>query len=287
VGRVPTVALVTCADLPDLDDDDRLIAPALAARGIDAVPAVWSDGAVDWDAFDLVVLRNPWDYTRHLPDFLAWAEGVPRLANPLDVIAWNTDKRYLGELAAAGLPVVDTHYLAPGEALRPFDREVVVKPTVSAGARDTERFAPGNEAAAAAHLDVIHATGRTAMVQPYLAKVAHAGETALLHVGGTYSHAIRKGPLLTDGRAMVSDLYVEEQIDPREPSDAERAAAAAIMAEVERRFGALLYARVDLLLGDDGEPALLELELTEPSLFLGTAPGAAERLADAIAARLG
>ena len=48
----------------------------------------------------------------------------------------------------------------------------------------------------------------------------------------------------------------------------------------------LLYARIDMIPGLDGEPLLVELELTEPSLFLGTAPGAADRLSTAIAQRL-
>lgn len=280
---MPSVALATCAALPDLDDDDRLIAPALAALGIEAVPAVWDDPEVDWDGFDLVVLRNPWDYTERLAEFLAWAGRVPRLVNPARVVGWNTDKWYLGELAEAGLPVVETTFLAPGERdHRPLTREVVVKPTVSAGARDTARFVPGQEAAAAEHVAAIHATRGTAMVQPYLDRVDEAGETALLHIGGAYSHAIRKGPLLAGQGTVVADLYLEEDIAPREPSPAERAVAAAVMDEVARRFGELLYARVDLLLGDDGEPVLLELELTEPSLFLGTTPGGPERFAAAV-----
>lgn len=283
---MPSVALVTCAALPELDGDDQLIAPALAALGVDSAPAVWTDAAVDWEAFDLVVLRNPWDYTDRLAEFLAWATTVPRLANPARVVAWNTDKRYLGELAAAGLPVVETIFLAPGETVPALDREVVAKPTVSAGSRDTERFLPAAREALLAHVAALHGDGRTVMMQPYLDRVDDAGETALLHIGGAYSHAIRKGPMLTAERAMVGALYVEEDIRPREPAAAERAVAAAVMAQVADRFGELLYARVDLLIGDDGTPVLLELELTEPSLFLGTAPGAADRLAAAIAARV-
>ena len=46
------------------------------------------------------------------------------------------------------------------------------------------------------------------------------------------------------------------------------------------------YARVDVLRDADGQPAVLELELIEPSLFLDFAPGSAEALARAILARL-
>jgi glutathione synthase/RimK-type ligase-like ATP-grasp enzyme len=284
---MPRVALVTCADLPELDDDDRLIAPALAALGIEGVPAVWSDPAVDWAAFDLAVLRNPWDYTNRLGEFLDWAAGVPVLANTREVVAWNTDKRYLGELAARGVPVVETAYVAPGEPVPALEREVVAKPVVSAGSRDTERFAVGRDAELAAHVAAIHASGRVAMIQPYLERVEEAGETALLHLGGTYSHAIRKGALLTDDRALSGEgLYVVEDIRAREPARDEREVAAAVMDDVQAHFGELLYARVDLLRGDDGRPVLLELELTEPSLFLGTADGAPGRFAAAIAARI-
>ena len=37
---------------------------ALAARGVDASPAVWDDDGVDWAHFDLVVVRSTWDYPK-------------------------------------------------------------------------------------------------------------------------------------------------------------------------------------------------------------------------------
>ncbi len=284
---MPVVALVTCAALPELDEDDRLVLAPLAALGIDVTIAVWDDPSVDWSSFDLVVSRNPWDYPEKLDAFRAWAASVPRLRNPAQVLAWNTDKSYLGELAAAGLPVVETAFLAPGDPLPALEGEVVAKPTVSSGSRDAERFTPDRADAFAAHVDLLHAAGRTVMVQPYLAKVEGDGETAMLHLGGEYSHAIRKGAMLNAGRAVHKGLYVIENIEPREPSAAEREVAAAVMEVVRARFGSLLYARVDLLLGEDGDPVLLELEVTEPSLFLGKSAGAPERFAAAIAAELG
>jgi glutathione synthase/RimK-type ligase-like ATP-grasp enzyme len=262
------IALATCAALPDLDPDDRLLAAALGGR---AVPAVWDDPAVDWDAFELVVVRSTWDYVGRREAFLAWADALgDRLRNPPEVLRWSTDKRYLGDLAAAGLPVVETAFPGPGEPLP--TAPVVVKPAVGAGSIDAARH--DDPRAAAAHVARLHAGGRAALVQPYV----DAAETALLYLGGAYSHAIRKGPMLAEGAERdASGLYVTEEISAAEPSTAEREVADRVMAWVTGRFGALLYARVDLLGG-----AVLELELAEPSLFFAHAPGAAERMAVAI-----
>lgn len=254
------------------------------------MPAVWDDPAVDWAAFDLVVVRGTWDYVDRRDAFLAWARSVPRLLNAPGVLAWNTDKRYLAELADLGLPVIPTTFVAPGEPLTtPEAPELVVKPTVSAGSRDTRRHAAERPDEVAAHVAYLHAAGRTAMVQPYLRGVDTAGETALLYLGGRYSHAIRKGPLLAPGAPASSDLFVTEDISPREPSAAERETGDRVLAAVGELLAGepeLLYARVDLVPGPDGSPLVIEVELTEPSLFLDQAPHAPERLADAIAARV-
>jgi glutathione synthase/RimK-type ligase-like ATP-grasp enzyme len=284
---VTRVALATCAAFPDLDDDERRSLAPLRERGVDAVPAVWDDPAVDWSSFDLVVVRNTWDYTERLSDFLAWAHSVPRLANPAPVLAWNTDKRYLGELAAQGLAIVPTRFVAPGETFTApgFDEtaEIVVKPTVAAGSRGAGRFGPGERDAALEHVRRLHAAGATAMVQPYVAAVDQEGETALLYLGGTHSHAIRKGPLLRSGAGPSDALFLEEDIERRVASAAERELADRVIAFVTERFGPLVYARVDLLPGPDGEPLIVEVELTEPSLFLTYDDAAPDRLAAAIA----
>ena len=251
------------------------------------MPAVWDDPAVDWDAFTAVVIRSTWDYAARRDAFLAWAGSVPRLINPAPVLRWNTDKRYLAELAAAGIAVVPTAFAAPGEALElPDAPEIVVKPAVSAGAKDTARYGSVQSRRAFEHVAALHAAERVAMVQPYLDAVDAAGETALVFFGGVFSHAIRKGPLLPASGAMADGLFAEEDISPRDPSAAERDAADAVMAVVHECFGALAYARVDLLRGPGDEPLLLELELTEPSLFLEHDAAAPDRLADAIVAVL-
>ena len=282
----PTVALATCAAWPGLDDDGPALLAALRSAGLDPSVAVWDDAAVDWTAYDLVVVRTTWDYWDRLPDYLAWAAAVPRLANPAEVIRWNTDKRYLRDLADRGVPVVPTAFLAPGDAFEAPSGEYVVKPSVSAGSSDTARFAPGEEGRAAELAARIGAAGKHVMVQPYVAGVDEVGETSVLSFGGAVSHAIRKGQILHPGAGVLERPPGLEVISERVASDAERAvadAAVAAAADALGLLGALLYARVDMVPGPDG-PLVLELEVTEPSLFLGYSEGAAERFASAVAA---
>lgn len=282
----PSVLLATCAEVPALDPDDASLLPLLRARGVGVAPAVWTDPAAGWASSDLVVVRSTWDYYPRRPAFLAWAAGLPRVLNGADVLAWNTDKSYLRELAAAGLPVVPTTWVEPDTPYEAPLVEHVVKPAVSGGAKDTARYRPGDEAAAHAHVAALQAAGRRVLVQPYLAGVDEAGETGLLFLDDRFSHAIRKGPILRVGGGLVEGLYAEETIEARAPSEAERELAESVLDALPFPRGDLLYARVDLVPGADARPVLLELELTEPSLFLRTAPGAVERFADAIAARV-
>jgi hypothetical protein len=274
--------------LPDLDPDDRFGVAALAGRGIDAVPAVWDDSSVDWAGFDLAVLRSTWDYPSRRAEFLTWARSVPRLANRAQVVAWNTDKRYLRELAGAGVPVVATRVLDPdGPAWSaPRAGEWVVKPAVGAGSVEAGRYDaadPAQRILAEAHVARLRAAGRAVLVQPYLAAVDRDGEAALMFLGGRFSHAIRKGALLDGPYQGVDGLFKTEEITGAEATGEQLAVAEAVLRAAP---GDLLYARVDLVPGPGGEPLLLELELTEPSLFLGQAPGAADRFAEVVAARL-
>ena len=280
------VALVTCAELPTGDPDDQLLSEPLRHRGATAEPVAWDDPGVDWSAFDLAVLRSTWNYPDRRTEFLSWAAGVPRLANPADVVTWNTDKHYLADLAAAGVPVVPTSWLAPGGPVAlPTAGEHVLKPAVGVGSKGSGRYDladPAHRRLAASHLALLHAAGQHMMLQPFLPAVETVGETALVFLGGAYSHAIRKAGLLTGPYAPVEGLYLAETVAPRTASPAERAVAQQALAVVPGGAGRLLYARVDLLPGPHSEPLVVELELTEPSLFLGYAAGAADRLATAI-----
>lgn len=272
------VALATAAQLPDLDEDGAALLEALDAEGVRAAPVVWDSGA-DWAAYDLVVVRSTWDYDRRREQFLAWAASVPRLANPAEVLAWNTDKTYLQALAAAGVPVVETTWLVPGDVFTPPAGPYVVKLTVSAGARDTAAYDGGADATA--HVQRLLAAGRPVMVQPYLSQVDFLGESSVLCFEGEVSHAASKSALLQVGAGVRNDIDSRAFVTPTEPTGAQVDLAMAALAVVGQP---LLYARVDLVPGPDG-PLLLELELTEPSLFVRHAEGAAARFAAAVRRR--
>lgn len=294
----PRIALVTARGAWQTDDDALPLVAALDELSIAAEPAVWDDAGVDWATFDLVVLRSPWDYTDRVEEFLAWADrvqAVAQLVNPADMLRWNTDKRYLGELHALGLSVVPTTYLLAADHAEidsrlelPLLGDFVVKPTVSSGSRNTARYTQDEHATAEAHARRLLAVGRDVMVQPYIGSVDLVGETGMLFFGGAFSHGFRKGPLLGDGPAKVDGLYAQEQIDPRHPDAAELQLADDVLRAVAQRFGGAMpvYSRVDVLRGERGQPMVLELELTEPSYFLATDPLSAQRAAAAYAIAL-
>lgn len=292
----PTILLATAAGVWERDDDAPLIVPALEHAGAHARPAVWDDPAEDWAGADLVVVRSTWDYTTRRDDFLAWArrvEGVTRLANPAGTITWNTDKRYLADLASAGVPVVSTTYLSPGdtdptiESALSLDGDVVVKPTVSAGARDTARHPASAADAARRHVGDLLAAGRHVMVQPYFESVERNLETGIVFADGGYVHAFAKAALLADGAAHVEGLWAPEEIQPRHPEPDELEVAEHALRVASVLTGSVpLYARVDLVRDADGTPVVLELELTEPSFFLRVQPNAAARIAAAFVAQL-
>jgi O-ureido-D-serine cyclo-ligase len=287
------IALVTAREAQALDED---LPPLIAAFAGEAVAVCWDEAGVDWAGFDLVLLRSAWDYVPRLTEFLAWSERVAAqtlLLNPPALVRWNTDKHYLAELGAKGLATVPSHFLEPGRhaasALQDIvaglhTDEFVVKPAVGAGSRDAQRYRRRQINTAMRHADVLLQDARSVLVQPYLDQVDTAGETALMFFDGEFSHAIRKGPLLRLDEGPTAGLFAPEEISARTPGADELALAERVVAAIPG--GAPLYARVDLLRGVDGAPCVLELELTEPSLFFLHGAGSAGRLVDAVRRRL-
>jgi glutathione synthase/RimK-type ligase-like ATP-grasp enzyme len=219
-------------------------------------------------------VRSAWDYAERSAAFLRWAEDRPQIENPPPLLRFGVDKeRYLTAVAAAGVPVIPTTFVRPGEPFAPPEQAFVVKPAISAGGRRSARFEAGDRVARALVAEIT-ATGETAMVQPLLSGVA---ESSLVYVDGAYSHSLSRRAELPAARAR-DVLYLEEELAPYEASPAERQVAEAALLVAP---GSPLYARVDLLGG-----LVLELELVEPSLYLAYSEGAADRLAAAVRGRL-
>ena len=294
------IVFVTAIVSATLDDDMSPLLAACARAGLNADVRAWDDFTVSWPRYDAVVLRSPWDYHKRLPEFLRWCERVGRVAtllNPLPVLRWNTDKHYLSDLSADGVAVVPTRFVEPDAeplpALQAFladfpaAAEFVVKPTVSAGSADTQRYARAQEFAAANHIGRLLDAGRSAMLQPYLDAVDTQGETALLYFDGAFSHAIRKAALLRPNEAGADHTQLPDAIAAREPDADELRLGGAVLAVARTRIGSMpLYMRVDLIRDTAGRPCLLELELVEPSLFFDQAAGAADRFVAALVSRL-
>lgn len=290
----PVVALITAREARGLDEDLPPLEAAMHAAGVETRVVDWDDPDVQWASFDLALLRSTWDYTDRLQEFLTWADSagnVTTLLNTPQVVRWNTDKHYLAELARAGVPVVPSTFIEPGEngerALAAFlerhsSAEFVVKPSVGAGSRDTQRHLRTQLAPAVAQAQRLLDAKRSVLLQPYLERVDTDGETALMFFAGRFSHAIRKGPLLPPGSTAspAIGLFAPEKITPRTPGADELRVAGQVLAALP--FPAPLYARIDLIRDTAGAPTLLELELTEPSLFFAHSSGSAERFTAAV-----
>jgi glutathione synthase/RimK-type ligase-like ATP-grasp enzyme len=283
------VAAASCARLPELHEDWPLLRAALADTGVDAVTAVWNDPAVDWSAFDLVLANGAWDNIHHVAEFLAWADGVAAAGVPVHnspaTLRWNIDKRYLRDLEGVGVPTVPTVWVEPGGGSPDFaslaipEGEVVVKPSVSGGGYRTARYERHEHDAARAHARDLVAAGRTAMIQPYEPRVDTEGETGLIYLGGIFSHAAHKDPMIRRGVGPTDSLIENQVVTGATATAAQRAVAARALAAAEDPFGPTTYARVDLVETAHDGPALLELELLDPALFLTLHPEGAVRLA--------
>lgn len=271
------VALATSENWPRLSPDDAELIPELARLGIDASPAVWSDGSADWKRFDAVIIRSCWDYHLRRDEFLQWIESLDRVYNPPTIVRWNSHKSYLRDLATRGVAIPNTQLIRSARERITIDGEVIVKPAVSASAYDTFRLT--DRAAAATTIERLLSRGDV-IVQEFIPEIATVGEWSLIFFDRVYSHAVRKMPMKGDFRVQTelggSSMFADA-------SDDLIAATRHVLDTID---GDLLYARVDVVQRAD-TVTLMELELIEPMLFLVGEPFAAKRFAQAIARRVG
>lgn len=283
----PRIAIATCAAYPELKGDDALLCEALRERGYEAESVVWDERGVKWGKFDLCLVRSTWDYHDKYSEFLTWTrrvESASALHNPAALIAWNSEKSYLRQLADAGVPTVPTLWVGRGSAIDLEQAlaergwgESVVKPVVDLGAKNLHRVRAGDEAHEA--LRAVLARGN-AMVQPFFSSLESEGELSLIYIEGNFSHAVRKHPAEGDFRvqSIWGGTMTAANAEPQHTDLAQQALAQ--LSEPP------LYARIDLVSDLNGNPALIELELIEPNLYLSTNRAAAKRLANAVVGRL-
>lgn len=281
------MAFVTCAELPGLVEDDLLAARALETGGVTVVPAVWNAPGVPWPSFDAIVIRSVWDYHLEPARYAQWlrdrAADGSRLWNPPRAVLRNLHKEYLFAFERQGIAIVPTTMLpaAGGRVLHDVldslgYADAVVKPAVSANAKGTWRVSRASAATEQARF-AAQARAEDILIQPYLPEIASEGEWSLLFLGGEYSHSVLKRPASGEFRVQEHLGGAAAAVEAPAPLVAEARA-------VLQAAGAdLLYARVDGI-QREGRFLLMELEINEPSLFLSSSSGAAERFADAIRA---
>lgn len=276
-------------NIANLLEEDRLLGEALARRGIRTERVDWARPDVDWAAVPRALFRTTWDYFLRWDEFRAWLERAAartELINPPALIRWNTDKHYLAELSAGGVPTVETRFLDrghPGSLADALDdagwEEAVLKPAISGGGRHTyrvRRAAVGeHEAIARERIDA-----EDMLLQPFLEDVVARGEVTLVVLGGEVSHGVLK--VARQGEFRVQDDF-GGTVHPHAPTVDEIAVAEAAIAACPV---APLYGRVDLVRAADGRLAVMEVEVVEPELWLRLHPPAAERFADLLAAHI-
>jgi glutathione synthase/RimK-type ligase-like ATP-grasp enzyme len=305
VTRAAVIGVATCRADPVATADDGLGLSRLAARGQIVVETVPWDATPDWGRYDAVIIRSTWDYHLRVDAFLRWTEEVEAagaaLWNSAAVVRWNSDKKYLKDLEHAGVDVVPTEWVPRASEADLRDvlrrqgwRSAVVKPSVAATAYRTARVSESDvEEGESVFTSILQECD--ALVQPFLAEVRDSGEWSFVYFddgarGLELSHAVLK-------RSSPEDFRVQPQFggtaEVRVPPGEVLRQASHVARTVSRLApGPVLYARVDGVVSDgehapEGTFLLMEAELIEPMLFLGSVEGGAERFADALARRVG
>jgi glutathione synthase/RimK-type ligase-like ATP-grasp enzyme len=289
------IGILTYEKLPQLADDDQLLLAAFSRRGVLATPLIWSQDT--GEKFDLILIRTPWDYFLRQQEFGLWlagrAQSGTRFLNDVRVIRWNIHKFYLEELAAEGLPVVETVFVRQGDADRGFAEATrrqwprwVLKPAVSAGAHETRVLKLPLSAENSSWAQNL-ASREDVLIQPFIREIETRGELSIVVIAGQVSHAYLKKPRAGDFRVQMEFGGTVEQVQI-EPWHREWAEKILLHAQIKSGSSEpLAFARVDLIpLGSGAIPTseaewcLSELELFEPALNLEMAPFAADQLAE-------
>ncbi|WP_154223524.1 ATP-grasp domain-containing protein [Marinicella rhabdoformis] len=286
------IAIITCADHPQGVSEDQPLFMALKQAQIDFHICIWNHPH-DWSQFDVCLLRSVWDYHEKPADFIRWAQTTSKvctLLNPVDVIEWNRDKKYLKELSEHQINIAPTIWLTKQTNIQlyaeiiklPKSKTYFLKPTIGADSSGTFRFTLNTIDKAQTHLNQ-WLDKQDMILQSYLPSVESYGEVSLIFIGNQYSHAIRKIPVAGDYR--VQDTFGAKDM-PHQPSEKETQIAYAVNHFIINKFKKLCYARIDLLIDHKNNAVINEVELIEPSLFFHHKKDAANTLVNAVSSKL-
>ncbi len=276
-------AFLSMDSLEDYECYDHLLFEPFRKYGWSAEEISWRNRQADWDQYEAVIIRSPWDYQQDPEAFFKVLEEIEAssalLENKLDLVEWNIDKRYLRDLEEQGITIVPSLWeerFDNGTYRDAFKRlssnEIIVKPTISAGAEDTFRIPKDRAGEYTSQLQTTFAD-RPYIVQPFMPDIIREGEFSLFYFGDTYSHTVLKTPKKDDFRVQEEHGGVLKLVEA-EPE----------MRQISRKILDLLtpqplYARIDLVRHGNDDFALMELELIEPSLYFNMDPQSPERFA--------
>jgi glutathione synthase/RimK-type ligase-like ATP-grasp enzyme len=258
-----------------VENEDNILLEFLKGKGLDINMEIWNNPTVNWEGYDLAILKSPWDYFDKIGEFYEWLNKLESLKitllNPVSTVKWNSDKHYLQEIADAGLKVTPTIYFEQGDKPdlslcfeKLYTETLIVKPCISGGSKNTLKITKANLAELTPVISD-YLNDEAYMVQPFLPEIESQGEWSFLFFNGKFSHHLLK-------KAKPGDFRVQHYLGGSihtEPAPAHLLSAAKKYADQFAK--GCLYARVDGL-EVNGQFTLMELELIEPFLFLFTNP---------------
>jgi glutathione synthase/RimK-type ligase-like ATP-grasp enzyme len=266
-------------------NEDDLLINFLTEKELKIKKEIWNDPLVNWDSYDIVIIKSPWDYFNLIEDFYVWLTKLKskniKVLNPIEILTWNADKHYLHDIANAGLKVTDSIFLNKHQDIelnQYFDKlntaKFIVKPAVSGGSKNTFKVTSANAKEINQKLNIL-IQDEDFIVQPFLTEIEDNGEWSFIFFGGKFSHALLK-------KAKTGDFRVQSifggTVHPMDPTAELLEKAQQYVDEFAK---GCLYARVDGAIVNE-DFVLMELELIEPFLFLDTNEKALENYYQAL-----
>lgn len=279
-------------DLTHFALDYQDLTDALTRNKLDYQIVSWDDMSIDWHQFAAVLIHTPWDYYDNPIKFIKTMEHIASQSpvfNSIDIVRWNMDKSYLGDLDRAGIRIIETQYI--NTAITPdvlaimpganWAEGYIFKPTVSAGAADVYLIRSAHDAKRI--YDTRYKNNHpTLMIQPFMKEIQEEGEWSFIFFDGEYSHGVLKKPL--EGEIGVKHSVKNKEYIPTH--DMVSQAKDIYQKVIKLRQDNPLYTRLDTIKGPDGKLYVMELEQIEPFLYLHAHPEAANKLVQGLLARI-